>query len=474
MEQMRIKHNETGRSMVEMLGVLAVVGVLSIGGVAGYRYAVDKMNANEIINEIKKRAVTASQQRVLNQEINLKEYYPNTDVDMIRSVYEVAFEASYQNNEGFFALEVYDIPKGICRQILRSDWSLPVATELNEIVINDGTECNEGIENKILFAFSNTLSGGDELIQKCEKGYYQLADGRCKEDKKCSDPNKFWNSKENQCISCPINGGVISDYGSAMEDSCTKCKDAYLSQNNSDYYCIHCPSGVTCRDKCCGEGQMCKIDSSYPYTAECVSGLGADECLTNADCNNGSETGNYYCKNALGCTQMIGTCESISDKTNKTLKNGKTYTASNKSMSWHAAKNFCTAMGLSLISPDNYCTETEKDNIQNNGGWGTCVGLESDEYQFSFWTINTPSSCSGERVSYSSIGTGDLGYNSYIALCDNTNTLNPSVTTTTTQTQTETVSPEISESISNPEVSVSVSEEGYFDTDRGDFSCSEL
>ena len=28
---------ESGRSMVEMLGVLAIIGVLSIGGIAGYK-----------------------------------------------------------------------------------------------------------------------------------------------------------------------------------------------------------------------------------------------------------------------------------------------------------------------------------------------------------------------------------------------------------------------------------------------------
>ncbi|MGN1062818.1 MAG: hypothetical protein ACI4QM_00635, partial [Alphaproteobacteria bacterium] len=33
---------ESGRTMTEMLGVLAVIGVLSIGGVAGYSYAMDK------------------------------------------------------------------------------------------------------------------------------------------------------------------------------------------------------------------------------------------------------------------------------------------------------------------------------------------------------------------------------------------------------------------------------------------------
>ena len=36
---MRKIKSQLGRSMVEMLGVLAIIGVLSIGGVTGYRYA---------------------------------------------------------------------------------------------------------------------------------------------------------------------------------------------------------------------------------------------------------------------------------------------------------------------------------------------------------------------------------------------------------------------------------------------------
>lgn len=45
--------NETGRSMVEMLGVLAVIGVLSIGGIYGYRMAMTKIEVNNFINDIK-------------------------------------------------------------------------------------------------------------------------------------------------------------------------------------------------------------------------------------------------------------------------------------------------------------------------------------------------------------------------------------------------------------------------------------
>lgn len=52
-------NNESGRSMVEMLGVLAIIGVLSIGGIAGYTMAMNRYRANEIIDAAAKVAVIA-------------------------------------------------------------------------------------------------------------------------------------------------------------------------------------------------------------------------------------------------------------------------------------------------------------------------------------------------------------------------------------------------------------------------------
>ena len=53
------KTNESGRSMVEMLGVLAIIGVLSIGGIAGYTLAMNRYRANEILNAASDVAITA-------------------------------------------------------------------------------------------------------------------------------------------------------------------------------------------------------------------------------------------------------------------------------------------------------------------------------------------------------------------------------------------------------------------------------
>ena len=45
------KNFEKGRSMIEMLGVLAIIGVLSVGGIAGYSKAMEKFKLNKAIEE---------------------------------------------------------------------------------------------------------------------------------------------------------------------------------------------------------------------------------------------------------------------------------------------------------------------------------------------------------------------------------------------------------------------------------------
>ena len=47
-----MKNNENGRSMVEMLGVLAIIGVLSAGGLAGYSKAMFKHKLNNTMDQI--------------------------------------------------------------------------------------------------------------------------------------------------------------------------------------------------------------------------------------------------------------------------------------------------------------------------------------------------------------------------------------------------------------------------------------
>ena len=61
---MKFKKSQSGRSMVEMLGVLAIIGVLSVGGIAGYTLSMRKHRANGVADLASKYALTVYSQCV--------------------------------------------------------------------------------------------------------------------------------------------------------------------------------------------------------------------------------------------------------------------------------------------------------------------------------------------------------------------------------------------------------------------------
>ncbi len=397
---------ENGLSMVEMLGVLAVAGVLSIGGVAGYRYAIDKMNANDIINEVRKRAVTASQQRILGHDINLSEYGDN---GRIKGIHAVTATNDYAGDKGFFALTVSAVPQRVCDDILKQDWAMPVETAVGGVVVDDDTACAEG-DNEMLFAFANTLdnslvpgegggeNGDESEVQECAEGeYWSSSLETCVTDPhtECAD-GEFYNGYTNSCTACPTDGNAVPNDSLDMEDTCEKCVGSRYGGSHPGY-CVYCPDGVTCGDQCCGEGQMCQRSGPYPYTFTCVSALGTNECMTNDDCTGA----NQYCQNDSGCSATNGTCQTISSTT--VTINEKTYTASTDRMSYHAAENFCDALGKKLAPVTDGCTSEELAAVKANNYYGSCTGWAHTTGRY-YWTSTKISGCHSYYVSNSSSG----------------------------------------------------------------------
>lgn len=48
----KFRSEQSGRSMVEMLGVLAIIGVLSVGGIAGYSKAMAKFKLSKAMDQV--------------------------------------------------------------------------------------------------------------------------------------------------------------------------------------------------------------------------------------------------------------------------------------------------------------------------------------------------------------------------------------------------------------------------------------
>ena len=103
---------QKGRSMIEMLGVLAIIGVLSIGGIVLYRRAVNNHQANTILDDVNRFAFV-----ILESGRAFKPYDNITGLDYTKtSTYFLnAFtEATSQQ----FAIMVTNVPRGVCEALL--------------------------------------------------------------------------------------------------------------------------------------------------------------------------------------------------------------------------------------------------------------------------------------------------------------------------------------------------------------------
>lgn len=161
---------ENGRSMVEMLGVLAIVGVITIGGIVGYRYAMDYIMTNAIITGIRARAVIVIQQRVLGYELNLQEFHPNTPKDLIYGRFRVEAVNNYLlRGEEHQALEVFNIPHRVCKNIYNTAFGEEITLIVNEAeenpngldpclpdgVTEDSVDEEDIYHNVVAFVFGN-------------------------------------------------------------------------------------------------------------------------------------------------------------------------------------------------------------------------------------------------------------------------------------------------------------------------------
>ena len=113
---------------------------------------------------------------------------------------------------------------------------------------------------------------------------------------------------------------------------------------------------------------------------------------------------------------MSGTCETISS-TSVTI-NGTEYTASTDYMSYHAAVNFCQALGKRLAPVTDGCTAEELAAVKASYYHGSCSGWLNSGLSNVYWTTTKLSGCASYYVYPRSGAVGSLGWNGgNYALC---------------------------------------------------------
>ena len=114
----RQAQNESGRSMVEMLGVLAIVGVLSVGGVYGYGVAMKKHKANELLHQASMLATTISSQIMTGKNpMLLDSFLADGKYGKFSSQVKDVNGNPITKDSKQFVLEITDVDSAVCEQL---------------------------------------------------------------------------------------------------------------------------------------------------------------------------------------------------------------------------------------------------------------------------------------------------------------------------------------------------------------------
>ncbi len=150
------KNEETGRSMVEMLGVLAIIGVLSIGGISGYSKAMSKFRVNKTLDQISMlvmnvrsmysanvdytglNAKIAIQMGIIPADM-LDPATTKSNAEKVYNTYQGVVElAPVKDKPNQFTVLYTALPRDACVTIATADWGSQAGSGLIQLEVGAG------------------------------------------------------------------------------------------------------------------------------------------------------------------------------------------------------------------------------------------------------------------------------------------------------------------------------------------------
>jgi len=147
---------EAGRSMVEMLGVLAIVGIISVAGVAAYRTAMNQHFANELLNEASKRATVVAMQAMGHKAAYSIAEFDNNE--------ELGFTGAIKNPDNAkqfqLTLSAYAVEDSVCERAKQLIGDNSIIQDISE----DCTTLtfNNDLSTRVMASSSGNSSGTEE------------------------------------------------------------------------------------------------------------------------------------------------------------------------------------------------------------------------------------------------------------------------------------------------------------------------
>ena len=147
--------HETGRSMVEMLGVLCVIGALVIGGTWGYAWGMNKYRNNKVIEGIHQRMLLAG----FGRRPNYNALSQKSQIEENLMGYSVSFDAAFTdaelNVENAKKITISGMEQKACQSIMLDDGLVSLSQEPNTMVLINGKQLTK---SSVCFEQGNSLS----------------------------------------------------------------------------------------------------------------------------------------------------------------------------------------------------------------------------------------------------------------------------------------------------------------------------
>ncbi|MBO7258403.1 MAG: glycosyltransferase family 2 protein, partial [Alphaproteobacteria bacterium] len=111
---------ESGRSMTEILGVMVIVGVLSVGGITGYSYGMNKHKSNTLLQEANLRATVVSKQIGFHHQSPSLDEFKERDFSygiFDDKVYGENASSAWTTSDKKFSLKIQSVSQPVCQHL---------------------------------------------------------------------------------------------------------------------------------------------------------------------------------------------------------------------------------------------------------------------------------------------------------------------------------------------------------------------
>ena len=222
-----------GRSMIEMLGVLAIIAVLTVGGIAGYSKAMKKYQANKVVGEIIQ--VLANFKELTEHD----HWYDIANLDDETKKTLGLCLPSAENCNMYQRTPVGDIEIDGAVEIDDADAELCISA-FNNIVIPLKGNIKE-------FAVTTTIKNRDDAYKERDECY-----------KKCKDKYKNDNERLGECLyKCSKDNNPYASI--CISDSKKSCRD----KNYEKYFNFYDSRVVTEINAACNSGIDKKVGNIH-------------------------------------------------------------------------------------------------------------------------------------------------------------------------------------------------------------------